>query len=108
MDIDLILKTGNFSNNKVKESLIKMNNKQIVNTIGEIIVTVYEVKYKYTTVRNNRKNGVKNFLIDSPSPEINMENSLENYIRNYNKENPSRQLSNVKFLEGQCLGFIRI
>jgi len=108
MELDTILKSGRFSDVKVKETLVAINPRQVVNTIGDITITIYEVKYQYTTVRNNRKNGTKYFIMNSCSPEQNMEKQLELYIQNYNKDNPSRLLSNVKFLEGKCLDLIRL
>lgn len=108
MDINTVLKLGRFSDDIVKENLIKLNPKQIINNMCDSIVSIYEVEYQYTTVRNNRKDGVKNFLVSTSSPEMNMTRDFNEYIKKYNIENPNRQLSNVKILGSQCLGFVRI
>ena len=108
MDLNLILDTGKFSDNKIKDALANIHPKQIVNRIGDIIITMFEVKYQYTTVRGNKKEGSKTFMFNSPSPERDMSNELEYYILDYNKENPSRELSNVKFLESICLGYVKV
>ena len=108
MNLELILKHGEFSDDKVKENLIKTHPKQIINRIGDINITLYEVKYQYTTIRNNKKEGVKIFMLNTPSPEHDMKPELESYITDNNKQNPSRQLLNVKFLESKCLDLIRI
>lgn len=108
MNLDLILKKGKFSNDKIKESLIKTHPKQIINKVGDVGIAIYKVKYQYTTIRNNRKEGVKLFMLNTFSPEKDMKSELDEYIKDYNKENPSRQLLNVKFLESECLDLIRI
>ena len=108
VNLDLILKHATFTDDKVREDLIKIHPKQIINRIDNINIMLYEVKYQYTTVRNNRKEGVKIFMLNTSSPEKDMKPELEMYIRDYNKENTSRQLLNVKFLESKCLDLIRI
>jgi hypothetical protein len=108
MDLKLILDTGRFSDNKMKDKLINIHPKQIVNRLGNITITMFEVKYQYTTVRGNKKEGSKTFMFNSPSPERDMNKELEYYILDYNKENPNRELSNVKFLESNCLGYVNV
>lgn len=108
MNLNLILNTGKFSDNKMKGKLVNIHPKQMVNRIGNIFITMFEVKYQYTTVRGNKKEGSKTFMFNSPSPERDMSKELEYYILDYNKENPSRELSNVKFLESNCLGYVEV
>ena len=69
---------------------------------------MFEVKYQYTTNRNNKKEGIKYFFIDTFNPQHNIEAELNKWVIDYNEENKHRQISNVKFLESQCLGFLNI
>jgi hypothetical protein len=108
MNLNLILNTGKFSDKKMKDKLVNIHPKQVVNRIGNIFITMFEVKYQYTTVRGNKKEGSKTFMFNSPSPERDMNKELEYYILDYNKENPSRELLNVKFLESSCLGYVEV
>lgn len=91
----------------VVEKMNSLNPMQIVNKV-EIPIMIYEVKYEYTTVRGNKKQGTKYFICNTYNPQLNMKNELDNYIRQFNIDNPKRQLSNVKFLESSCLGYSAI
>ena len=65
----------------------------------------YEIKYRYTTNKGNTREGVKYFIFNTFSPQMDTKSELEKWIIEFNKENPERQLSNVKFLESKCLGY---
>lgn len=78
--------------------------KQVISKIS-LKVTVYEVKYEYTTGRGNRRKGVKYFLFQTLSPEIDMKYELYKWIKEYNMQNKHRKLLNVKFLNSKCLGY---
>lgn len=94
---------------KIQDTLNNIHPKQIVNKLdNEIKITLHEVKYEYLTNRNNKKTGVKYFLLNTfnPNPDYNKE--LQEYVEDYNENNKHRQISNVKFLDGQCLGYINI
>lgn len=108
MDLKLILESGDFSDDKLKDKLTKVHPKQIINQIGIIYITFFEVKYQYTTIRGNLKEGNKIFIFDSPNPERDMNKELKDYISDYNIKNPNRPLLNVKFLESSCLGYANI
>ena len=47
----------------IQEVLNKIHPKQIINRVGNLKFSLFEVKYQYTTNRNNRKEGTKYFLI---------------------------------------------
>lgn len=96
------------TNNIKLSSINNINPKQFVNCINNIPIICYEVNYKYTTVRGNKKNGNKYFLFNSFNPQINMEEKLNEYIEDFNKEHPSRKLLNVKFLNSKCLGYMTL
>lgn len=88
--------------------LHKIHPKQIVLNLFDIHFTFFQVKYQYTTVRGNQKEGLKYFILNTYSPQVDMKKELENYIKEFNKKNPQRQLLNVKFLESKCLGYVSL
>lgn len=92
----------------IQETLNKVHPKQIINKVGNLKFSLFEVKYQYTTNRNNKKEGIKYFFIDAFNPQHNIEEELNKWVIDYNEENKHRQISNVKFLESQCLGFLNI
>lgn len=95
-------------NNIRLDDVNNIHEKQFINKINNIPIVCYKVEYEYTTVRNNKKNGIKYFLFNSFSPEINMENQLEEYISKFNEDHPNRKLLNVKFLNSECLGYMTL
>lgn len=96
-----------FSSDKIEDSLLhKIHPKQIINKTINMPTVFYEVKYQYTTVRRNRKTGTKYFIFTGSNPQIDMENEFDKWVQEYNKNNPERQLLNVKLLKSKCLGFI--
>lgn len=92
----------------IQETLNKVHPKQIINKVGNLKFSLFEVKYQYTTNRNNKKEGIKYFFIDTFNPQHNIEEELNKWVIDYNEENKHRQISNVKFLESQCLVFLNI
>lgn len=92
----------------IQEILNKAHPKQIINKVGNLRFSLFEVKYQYTTNRNNKKEGIKYFFIDTFSPQHNLEEELNKWVIDYNEENKHRQISNVKLLESQCLGYLNI
>jgi hypothetical protein len=95
-----------FADNKALDMFLhKIHPKQIVLRFSDIPFMFHEVKYQYTTVRGNRKEGVKYFVFNTFSPEVDTKSELERWVVDFNKENPSRQLLNVKFLKSKCLGY---
>lgn len=102
-------KDGDFSKDNFAHTFAhKIHPKQVVNKVGDIPITFYEVEYEYTTVRGNRRTGVKYFMYNTFSPEVNMERSLKEWVENFNEEYPERKLLNVKFLKSKCLGYVVI
>lgn len=94
---------------EIQDTLNNIHPKQIVNKLGyEVKITLHEVKYEYTTNRNNKRTGVKYLLLDTFNPNPNYKKELEEFIEDYNKNNEHRPISNVKFLDGKCLGYINI
>lgn len=92
----------------IQDTLNKIHPKQIMNKVGDFKITMFQVKYEYITNRNNKKQGEKYFLLNSLNPNPDLEKELNEWSVDYNKNNEHRQISNVKFLEGQCLGYISI
>lgn len=92
----------------IQDKLNSIHPKQIINKVGNLKFSLFEVKYQYTTNRNNKKEGVKYFFIDTFNPQYDMKEELNKWVIDYNEENKHRQISNVKFLESQCLGFLNI
>lgn len=93
---------------EIENIINTMNPNQIVKDINDIRIGLYYVKYGYTTCRNNRKVGVKYFITDSINPQINLEEKLRNWVKDFNANKPHRAISNVKFLEGSCIGLLTI
>ncbi|WP_297994103.1 hypothetical protein [uncultured Clostridium sp.] len=93
---------------EIQETLNKVHPKQIINKVGNLKFSLFKVKYQYTTNRNNKKEGIKYFFINTFNPQYNIKEELNKWVIDYNNENKHRQISNVKFLESQCLGFLNI
>ena len=114
--LDIVLKFGtkhfvdkDFSNETVAEMVLhKIHPKQIVLRIENNPFMFYKVEYEYTTIRGNKKQGIKYFVFNTYSPEKNMKKELEKHIDEFNKKNIERQLLNVKFLKSKCLGYAEI
>lgn len=106
--------TKNFVNKDINNDtaeemfLHKIHPKQIVLDLFDVHFTFFQVKYQYTTIRGNQKEGLKYFILNTYSPQVDMKKELENYIKEFNKKNPQRQLLNVKFLESKCLGYVSL
>lgn len=92
----------------IQDTLNKIHPKQIVNKVGNLTMSMFLVKYEYTTNRNNKKQGEKYFLLNTFNPQADLSLELESWVKDYNEENKHRQISNVKFLESQCLGYLNI
>ena len=92
----------------IQDKLNGIHPKQIVNRVGNLKFSMFEVKYEYLTNRNNKWQGEKVFLIDTYNPQIDLSVELNKWVEDYNKENVHRQISNVKFLDGQCIGYLNI
>lgn len=94
---------------KIEDVINKAHPKQIINRVGEDIrFSFHEVKYEYMTNRNNKKVGTKYFLLKGFNPKPDYDKELIDYMKDYNESNKHRQISNVKFLDGQCLGYLNI
>ncbi|WP_291567098.1 MULTISPECIES: hypothetical protein [unclassified Clostridium] len=92
----------------IEDTLNTVHPKQIINKAKDINFTFYKVNYEYTTNKGNIKDGEKYFLLDTLNPEVNMQQELQQWVIEYNNKNEHRQISNVKFLGSQCLGYINI
>ena len=69
----------------------------------ELGIPVWEVKYKYLTQRNNKKEATK-YIFLHESEWDGVDNEFNLYIDRFNEENLDRQLSNVEILEENYLG----
>lgn len=92
----------------IQDTLNSIHPKQIINKVGNLKFSMFEVDYEYMTNRNNKKQGKKFFFIDTYDPQYALEEELNKWIEDYNSENEHRQISNVKFLGSQCLGYLNI
>ena len=92
----------------MEDKLNNLNPKQIISDVGKVNISLYYIKYSYTTVRNNRKTAEKYFLKKIIDPQLNVKDMLFKWVEKFNCENPHRAISNVKFLEGSCIGAILI
>lgn len=93
---------------EIENILNKAHPKQIIRKVDNFKMSLFEVKYEYTTNRNNKKVGTKYFMLKSIDPQSNLEKELMDYVEEYNQENKHRQISNVKFLEKLCIGVVNI
>lgn len=97
-----------FTNENVEDMFLhQIHPKQIVTFFNADPFMFYETEYEYTTIRGNHKNAKKYFIFNTCSPEIDIKEKLFDYVKTFNKENPKRQLLNVKFLRSRCLGYIK-
>ena len=102
-----VLKDDEYSKEQIRETMIhKIHPKQIVADIT-LSLTIYKVSYEYTTKRGNRKTGFKMLVFDRLNPSIDTKQALDKYVNDFNKDNTHRQLLNVKFLNSQCVGYIK-
>jgi hypothetical protein len=99
---------NSYNLNVIQDTLNKMHPKQIINKVDNLKVSMFKVKYEYTTDRNNKKEGEKYFLLNTLNPQADLQKELLEYVQDYNENNEHRQISNVKFLDGQCLAFLSI
>lgn len=99
---------NSYNLNVIQDTLNKAHPYQIINKVENLNVSMFKVRYEYITNRNNKRQGNKYFLLNSLNPQADLENELFIWVKDYNEQNEHRQISNVKFLEGQCLGYIHI
>lgn len=99
---------GAYNLQAIEEELNKAHPKQIINKVGDIHLTMYKVIYEHLTNRGNLKKKEKYFLLNTLSPEVDMQKELDKWIEEYNIENKHRQISKGKVLDSQCLGYINI
>lgn len=99
---------GSYNLKLIEDTLNTVHPKQIINKVGNISFTLYKVIYEHMTNRGNLKKAEKYFLLNTLNPDVNMKQELQQWVIEYNTENKHRQISNVKFLDSQCLGFINI
>lgn len=90
----------------IQNTINNIHPKQLINKVGDIKISLFEIKYSYKTNRGNEKQGVKYLVNNSINPQINYKKELNEWVIDYNSKNEHRQISNVKFLGGQCLGYI--
>ncbi len=96
-------------NLKDMENVINnINPNQLIKEVNNITISLYCFKYSYTTIRGNKKNGIKYILSDIIDPQRNLEKIMKEWVINFNKSHPYRVISNVKFLEGSLIGLIKI
>ena len=101
-----MIKINGYNLKKIQDTLNNIHPKQLINEVGSVSFGLYQVKYKYTTNRGNRREGEKYFLLKEIHPQVNMEEKLEKWVLDYNNENKHRQISNVEFLDSRYLGFL--
>lgn len=93
---------------EIERIINNVNPKQVINELGSVRISFYFMKYVYTTVRGHRKEGIKYLLTDELNPNLNLQQKLNDWVKDFNKNNSYRAVSNVKFLEGSCIGTILI
>lgn len=93
---------------EIQKTLNSIHPKQIVSKVENLNVSMHHAKYKYTTARGNVKEGEKYFLLNTLNPQADINKELMEWSQEYNENNKHRQISNVKFLESKCLGYIHI
>jgi len=84
-----------------KEKLKQIHPRQRLNET--IKIPIWEIKYSYTTVRNNHKTHYK-YLIADELEYTTVENEFYTWLYFFNKKHPERELSNVQILETNFLG----
>lgn len=90
--------------NNVFKLLSKVHPKQIIN-IG-VQISVFKITYSYLTPRNNRKTGEKYLLTNYVNPQKDLTEDFNKWVEIHNKNNIHKQISNVKILDIECIGFI--
>lgn len=84
-----------------KSFISSINPMQLIFHNCNINLMIFKVSYKYTTVRGNKKDGTKFFVVNTCNPEFNTKNLFYSWIDEFNKNNNNRSLSNVKFLDSE-------
>lgn len=93
---------------QMEKVINNINPNQLIKEIDNATISLYCFKYSYTTIRGNRKNGIKYVLSDRIDPQRDLEEIMKEWVINFNKSHPYRAISNVKFLEGSLIGLIKI
>jgi len=70
-------------------------------------IPIWEIKYSYTTIRNNHKTYYKYFIADETSWDI-AEIRFYQWLESFNNDNSERKLSNVKILDMEFLGVFEL
>ena len=84
-----------------KEKLQATHPKQWLNDFFK--VPIWQIKYSYTTIRNNHKTHFKYLMAGENEWDI-IEPEFNYWLENFNNDNPERQLSNVEILDTEFLG----
>lgn len=93
---------------EMENTLNKIHPKQIVNNANNTVISMFKVNYEYKTNRNNKRNGEKVFILNTYNPQTDLTEHLNKWVEDFNNENSHRQISNVKLLGSQCIGYINI
>lgn len=92
----------------VQEKLNTCHPRQIINTIGEFKISLFEVDIEYITERKNKREARKYVLSKSLDPQKDLTDEIIKWQKDYNEQYKHRQISNVHILDSRCLGYIRI
>lgn len=92
-----------FDKDNLTKNILNVNDKQLVFNILQNPIMVFKVRYTYTTIRGNKKDGMKYFIENTTNPQFDIEDSFNKWIESYNKENKNRPLLNVKFLDSESV-----
>lgn len=68
-----------------------------------IKISIWRIKYSYTTARNNHKTHYKYLIAGENEWDI-IEPEFNYWLGEFNSKNPERRLSNVKILDTEFLG----
>ena len=73
---------------------------------SNIVITLFEISYSYTTIRGNHKK-VSKYLFLQDHEEIDIEIGLlmKDWVEDYNWQKPYRKISNVQILEIRIISF---
>lgn len=86
-------------------NILSANPKQFISE--ELNIPIWQVKYKYTTARNNEKEAVKYIFLNEDDWDL-VDSEFNEYIEKFNKKYPYKKISNVKILDVEYMGKARL
>jgi hypothetical protein len=104
MKITNILSEAKIDDSDLAE-VIQCHPRQIISS--ELEIPVWKIEYSYDTQRGNHREAVKYLFLEDFSWDR-VENEFMQHINTINEKYPERKLSNVKILDANFMGKLKV